>query len=596
MQNWTFQGSKNEILAEPGQDGFGVYRWASDNYYLGEWKDGKFNGLGVRRFENENSRFAFFEDDDDTFPYFYLAKGKRKLEIGLVKDESTGVERCLILFLDTGDWEYAQFDKNGERFGSSFNFDANTRRITIEQYENGSNNQYYTKKVLPIDLRHVDNKPLCEGCQMSLSEIKNLNDFVYATGTDKNGNPFQRVRNSSSMSFGVGITHWPSNKEFQIGQFFGASKDGWYLQKQICSKYEKISFRYCNDTGGLFCLSLWKGLIYLFNEKHTAFFQYEKGYLTFGDRSKTDHYDIEGLGIRMDLSNGVIEECIFEKGAVKEVKQALFIEGEKLYKGNKRNKVNPETGYSNYLTKHPNYLKEDWHANTSSTSSSSSYSSSTSSSSSSGGKQFGAGGFHAVELKARDLASSYYYRREMNDLVFWPEFCGEDINEVSRANRFSSPASVLEIDGGFYYRSSRYGAHGDWWESTVFNIYVKNRKNVEIRMFFDDFTMLIDAGRVRMEVDDEGEGYFSVDRLVNGKTTPVRVIKFYIPFSAVPSDLGGTIENWDQALEMIKISAYYGYHPIFKEILGKISDPEPTSDNRGENIDNLVRELASYLI
>ena len=379
MQNWTFQGSKNEILAEPGKDGFGVYRWASDNYYLGEWKNDKFNGLGVRRYDNGNSKFGFFENDSISYPYFMLVKEQRQLEIGLVKDESTGYDRCLILNLDTGDWEYANFDKNGHRFGASFNFNAKTGKITIEQYENGSNNQYYIKKVLPINLSHVDNRPFCEGCQMNLSEIKNLKDFVYVTGTDKNSGPFQRVRNSSSMSFGVGITHWPNDKEFQIGQFFGASRDGWYLQKQICSTYEKISFRYRNDTGGLFCLSIWKGLLYLYNEKQTAFFQYEKGYLTFGDRSKSDHYDIEGLGVRMDLANGVIEECSFEKGAVKEVKQALFIEGQKLYRGNKRNKVNPETGYGNYLTKHPNYPKEDWHVGSSSTSSSGSYSSSSSS-------------------------------------------------------------------------------------------------------------------------------------------------------------------------------------------------------------------------
>ena len=252
VKKWKLE-NYGATLSEPGDEGFGVFKYSSNDYYIGQFMHGGIvEGYGVRRMENGHSIYGKFKDEDPTYPYL-LIDGENTYISFHLQEHSKGFDRVINLNVSGSDIEVGFANAKNQIRGRRATYNPYGETVYLG-YIDGSGKCIQSEEVerpisIPNDLEQ-------EGADQLLPALGDLNEFkqINQTGVEV-------IHNSGPSKPGIGVKYTTESGKVihEIGNFKNGVFDGWALKE--------------DDSG----IDKWKGsytLKYYVNGRVTLYVSY----------------------------------------------------------------------------------------------------------------------------------------------------------------------------------------------------------------------------------------------------------------------------------------------------------------------------------
>ena len=248
MNKWKIPDEDDRFFAEEDANGLGVYRWESDDYYLGQLDYGVFQGIGMRRCKNGDTRFGVFCNDDYSYPNILLIPDEKEptIQILFEKDEN-GIENFLEIYLNDGSWRFAQYDGD--------NLHGMTVNYCIEGYDKPRGSVHLRKFYKDNLVSGVWSKQTINfdesmgfDAELNVSEINDFDDFRYyqevdAEEEDQAMDVYDDSYSHDDGEKGVGVRSVYDDDDLMpikdcIGQFINGTRStpgcrhGWVIERE----------------------------------------------------------------------------------------------------------------------------------------------------------------------------------------------------------------------------------------------------------------------------------------------------------------------------------------------------------------------------
>ena len=296
MKKWEITNN-GEFYGESGPTGIGIYAWAPNNYYLGQWDNSDRNGLAIRRYENGNVRFGMFHDGDMSYPTA-IATTNGALEI-LFDIDSNGIEKHLYLDFDNGNWYFDTY-KGDDVVGVRVVYDHSDGSIRMKNYPLGKscNKEVVIPRHLKLD------KPIIHKVPINFPEIHGFDSFDWDEGTNSAGETYTSCENSTKTEMGVGAITW-GDGTFALSTWRNGGREGWNVYKWK----ETYSFFYLDaKLGRTIEIQVYKNSVINIadctKDKWSCMLRYEKGNISYS-YTKDNLYSREGDGFIIEDGNTV---------------------------------------------------------------------------------------------------------------------------------------------------------------------------------------------------------------------------------------------------------------------------------------------------
>ena len=222
MKKWEIT-NEGKFYGESGPTGIGIYAWAPNNYYLGQWDNSDRNGLGIRRYENGNVRFGMFHDGDMSYPTAIVTT-KGVLEV-LFDIDSNGIEKHLYLDFDNGNWYFDTY-KGDDVVGVRVLYDHSDGSIRMKSFPLGQSSN--KEVVLPRHLKF--DRPIIHKVPIYFPEIQDFSSFEWDDGINYQGESYTSCENSTKDTIGVGAISW-GDGTFALSTWKDGGRIGWNVYK-----------------------------------------------------------------------------------------------------------------------------------------------------------------------------------------------------------------------------------------------------------------------------------------------------------------------------------------------------------------------------
>ena len=309
MKKWEIT-NEGKFYGEAGPTGIGIYRWAANNYYLGQWDDSDRNGLAIRRYDNGNVRFGMFHNGDMSYPTA-IVTSKGALEI-LFDIDSNGIEKHLYLDFDNGYWYFDTY-KGDDVVGVRVVYDHSDGSIRMKNFPLGESCN--KEVVLP---RHLKlDRPIIHRAPIYFPEIKDFNSFEWDEGKNNNGETYTSCENSTKDQVGLGAISW-GDGTFALSTWKNGSRVGWNVYKWK----DAYAYFYLDEKlGRTIEIQVYKNSVINIcdctQNKWSCMLRYEKGNISYS-RTKDNMYSREGNGFIVEGGN-VVKFVEFDDHQVKNV-------------------------------------------------------------------------------------------------------------------------------------------------------------------------------------------------------------------------------------------------------------------------------------
>ena len=288
MKKWEIT-NEGKFYGEAGPTGIGIFKWADNNYYLGQWDDGDINGLGIRRYENGNFRMGMFANASMSYPTMIITQ-KRTMEI-LFDIDSQGIETHLNIDLESGDWYFDRY-KGDDPIGTRFIFEHEEGQITLKNFPLG---ETFNKKItLPRRIK-FSSRPIKFKEDIFFPEIKSWDGFTWEDSVTSNGISYTSCENSTRTAIGVGAINW-GDGTFALSSWKNGGRFGWNVYRWT----DTYSFFYNSDSGRTIEVQVTKnGNVNICDttpDNWSTYLRYSNGVLTYSE-TENNIYSRKGLGI-----------------------------------------------------------------------------------------------------------------------------------------------------------------------------------------------------------------------------------------------------------------------------------------------------------
>ena len=317
MKKWEITNN-GEFYGEAGPTGIGIYAWAPNNYYLGQWDNSDRNGLGIRRYDNGNVRFGMFHNGDMSYPTAIVTTNG-SLEI-LFDIDSNGIEKHLFLDFDTGNWYFDTY-KGDDVVGVRVIYNHSDGTIRMKNFPLGKSSNI--EVVIPRRLKF--DKPIIHKVPINFPEITNFDSFDWDEGVNSAGETYTSCENSTKTEMGVGAVTW-GDGTFALSTWKNGRRNGWNVYKWK----ETYSFFYLDEKlDRTIEIQVYKNSVINIcdctKDHWSCMLRYEKGDLSYS-YTKNNLYSRDGDGFIVEGGN-VVKFVKFKEHNVDKVIAAYTLDG-----------------------------------------------------------------------------------------------------------------------------------------------------------------------------------------------------------------------------------------------------------------------------
>ena len=366
MKKWVINNEDNSLMCEEKEGlGFGSYIYESGDFYVGEMKDGLFNGIGMLNRPKGNLTFGYYEDDNTRYPKCFLDHEGHSIEIYLDINKETGISRTLLISFIDGYIEFVSRDTEGKRFGYGFAILPDKELLYMGHYDKGETDpQNFSLDFSGNLFRDIFKKPYIIRINNTSPELKKFKQFSYK---EKKDGSFA-ISSESLFNPGVGVIDNRKEDGFSIGCLNTFEKIGWNLEHNTKDKYDVLRF-YENYNHPIFNLYYCKNMFdkkdefAISSDDKRPYIFYRDGILTIMANEVPLFYGYKsGPAMIFDINNGIFQYGNFDENGFAPMHEYYldWLLTKELKKGRPMVTAVGE-GYENYLRNHPEYFDKNRH-------------------------------------------------------------------------------------------------------------------------------------------------------------------------------------------------------------------------------------------